>query len=99
MHDEDGMLHDATHFSSNRPKKYPMASGQAGIEKMASRQAGIECNHLSSSMICVGQEENAFCVFYVRENLKICLQISFYRTQHNVTNSRKIHNFVLAMER
>ena len=42
LHDEDGMLHDATHFSSNRSKKYSTAPGQAGIEKMSSRQAGIE---------------------------------------------------------
>ena len=93
------MLHDVTYFDSYRPKKSHSAKNKAQIEKMSSRQAGIECNNLSSSMICVGQEENAFCVFYVRENLKICLQISFYRTQHNVTNSRKNHNFVLAMER
>ena len=42
LHDEDGMLHDVTHFSSYRPKQSEMASGQAGIEKMSSMQAGIE---------------------------------------------------------
>ena len=35
-------MNDVTYFDSNHPKKCSLASGQAGIEKMSSRQAGIE---------------------------------------------------------
>ena len=35
-------MNDVTYLDSNRPKKFPAAPGQAGIEKMSSRQAGIE---------------------------------------------------------
>ena len=35
-------MNDVTYLDDYCPKKYSTAPGQAGIEKMSSRQAGIE---------------------------------------------------------